>query len=134
MKIAVIDGQGGGLGKSIIEKLKPIKKDMEIIALGTNSLATSSMLRSGADAGATGENAIRVMSQKVDFIIGPIAIIAANSMMGEITPAMAEAIGSSPAKKIILPLNRCNIQILGTKQLSINTLLDSIAEELESGK
>ncbi|WP_427340568.1 DUF3842 family protein [Caloranaerobacter sp. DY30410] len=131
MRIAVVDGQGGGLGKSIVEKIRSeIKDDIEIIALGTNSLATSNMLKAGANAGATGENAVKVMSQKVDIIIGPIAILIANSMMGEITPVMAEAISTSEAKKIILPLNRCNVYIVGTQELNINQMLDYIIEEI----
>ncbi len=132
MKIAVVDGQGGGLGKSIVEKIRnEIKDDIEIIALGTNSLATSNMLKAGANAGATGENAVKVMSQKVDIIIGPIAILIANSMMGEITPIMAEAISTSEARKIILPLNRCNVYIVGTQELNINQMLDYIIEEIK---
>jgi D-arabinose 1-dehydrogenase-like Zn-dependent alcohol dehydrogenase len=100
MKIAVIDGMGGGIGSQAIERLKSLNSnDIEIIALGTNSQATSNMLKSGAQEGATGENAITWMCQKVDIIIGPLAIIAANSMMGEISPKMSEAIASSPAKK-----------------------------------
>ncbi|KPU26874.1 hypothetical protein TR13x_08185 [Caloranaerobacter sp. TR13] len=131
MKIAVVDGQGGGLGKSIVEKVRSeIKDDIEIIALGTNSLATSNMLKAGANAGATGENAVKVMSKKVDIIIGPIAILIANSMMGEITPVMAEAISTSEARKIILPLNRCNVYIAGTQELNINQMLDYIIEEI----
>lgn len=130
MKIAVIDGQGGGLGKSIVERLKTSIGDIEIIALGTNSLATSNMIKAGANAGATGENAVKVMSQKVDFILGPIAILIANSMMGEITPLMAEAIANSSAKKIILPLNRCNVYITGTKELNVNQMIQSAIDEL----
>ncbi|WP_069650068.1 DUF3842 family protein [Caloranaerobacter ferrireducens] len=135
MKIAVVDGQGGGLGKSIVEKIRSeIKDDIEIIALGTNSLATSNMLKAGANAGATGENAVKVMSQKVDIIIGPIAILIANSMMGEITPVMAEAISTSEARKIILPLNRCNVYIAGTQELNINQMLDYIIEEINKAR
>jgi len=131
MKIAVVDGQGGGLGKRIIEVLKVrLKDEYEIIALGTNSTATSNMIKSGAKTGATGENAIRVTAQGVDFIVGPIAIILANSMMGEITPLMAEAIATSPAKRILIPLNRCNTEIVGTKTSKLNDLIDQIADEI----
>jgi uncharacterized protein DUF3842 len=102
MKIAVIDGKGGGIGSQVVERLKSLKNnDIEIIALGTNSQATSNMMKSGANDGSTGENAVMWMSSKVDLIIGPLAIISANSMMGEISPKMAEAISSSQAKKII---------------------------------
>lgn len=114
MRIAVIDGQGGGIGKTIVEKLRrELPDDIEIIALGTNSLATSFMIKAGASEGATGENAIVCNVCKVDVILGAIGIIAANSMLGELTPLMARAIAESPAKKVLLPLNRCNIEIVG---------------------
>lgn len=131
MKIAVIDGQGGGIGKSIIERIRKIQgADFEIIALGTNSLATTGMIRSGAKTGATGENAIVVTSGKVDVIMGPISIIIANSIMGEITPAMALAVADSQAVKLLIPLNRCNVEVAGTAQFNINELLDFSVEEL----
>ncbi|MBM7615119.1 DUF3842 family protein [Alkaliphilus hydrothermalis] len=133
MKIAVVDGQGGGLGKSITEKIKAQIKatNIEIIALGTNSLATSNMMKAGANSGATGENAIKVMSSKVDVIIGPIAILMANSMMGEITSVMAEAITSSNAKKMLLPINRCGVYIAGTQELNMSQMMDSIVKEIQ---
>lgn len=127
MKIAVIDGQGGGIGKNIVESIKSnINDDIEIIALGTNSIATSTMLKSGAHKGATGENAIKVMSNKVDIITGPIAILVANSMMGEISPPISEAISNSEAIKYLLPLNRCNINIAGIKSQKINDLIEDL--------
>ncbi len=114
MRIAVIDGQGGGIGKTIVEKLRrELPEDIDIIALGTNSMATAFMIKAGANEGATGENAIVRNASKVDVILGAIGIIAANSMLGELTPLMAEAIAESPAKKVLLPLNRCNIEIVG---------------------
>lgn len=131
MKIAVIDGQGGGIGRRIVEILKSkIGNDYEIIALGTNALATSNMIKAGATVGATGENAIKITSQKVDYIVGPIAIVLANSMMGEITPTMAEYIASSSAKKILVPLNKCNTEVVGTKSTKLNDLLEMIVDEL----
>lgn len=131
MKIAVVDGQGGGIGKRIVEILKSkVGSDYEIIALGTNALATSNMIRAGAMVGATGENAIKVTAQRVDYIIGPIAIVMANAMMGEITPLMAEHIASSPAKKILVPLNKCNTEVVGTKSTKLNDLLEMIVDEL----
>jgi len=133
MKIAIIDGQGGGLGKSITEKIKSQvrSKDIEIIALGTNSFATSNMLKAGATSGATGENAIKIMSNKVDVIVGPLAILMANSMMGEITPVMAEAIASSNAIKMLFPINRCGVYIAGTQELNMNQMMDSIVKEIQ---
>lgn len=120
MKIAVIDGQGGGIGKVIVERLKKeLAKDNEIIALGTNSAATVLMLKAGADQGATGENAIVYNAEKVDVIVGAIGIIVSNAMMGELTPEMAKAITESPAKKILIPFNKCNIEIAGIKSDSI---------------
>lgn len=114
VKISVVDGQGGGIGKNIVSKLrKLISKELgvTIFALGTNSTATNNMLKAGADMGATGENAIVQTAAKSNVIIGSIAIIAANSMHGELTPNMALAISSSDAYKVLIPLNRCKIII-----------------------
>ncbi|MGD9568172.1 MAG: DUF3842 family protein [Sedimentibacter sp.] len=127
MKIAVIDGMGGGIGSQAVERLKSLNNnDIEIIALGTNSQATANMLKSGAHEGATGENAISWMCQKVDIIIGPLAIIAANSMMGEISPKMSEAIASSPAKKLLLPVSKCNIEVIGLESLQFKTIFNEL--------
>ncbi len=132
MKIAVIDGKGGGIGSQVVERLKSLNNnDIEIIALGTNSQATSNMIKSGADDGATGENAVVWMSSKVDIIIGPLAIISANSMMGEISPKMAEAIASSDAKKLLLPLSKCNMNIIGLKDLQFKTMFSELLETVK---
>lgn len=131
LKVAVIDGQGGGIGRNLIEKLRKAASDkFELIALGTNSLATSAMIKAGADIGATGENPIVVNSEKVDVIMGPLAIVLPNSIMGEITPKMAYSVGNSPALKILIPLNKCNVEIAGTGNKNINELLDSAVNEL----
>jgi len=127
MRIAVIDGQGGGIGKALVERLRSEFGDtVDIIALGTNSMATSVMLKSGADEGATGENAIIYNADKVDVITGVIGIIAANSMLGELTPAMAKAIAESRAIKILIPMNRCNIQVAGVKNAPIPKYIDDV--------
>ncbi|PYG84304.1 uncharacterized protein DUF3842 [Ruminiclostridium sufflavum DSM 19573] len=133
MRIAVIDGQGGGIGKSIVEKLRrELPEGTEIIALGTNSLATSFMLKAGANEGASGENAIVYSASRVDIIIGMIGILVSNSMLGELTPSMAKAIAESPAKKVILPLNRCNIEIIGVdKSQPIPHLIDAAIKSIK---
>ncbi|MGE5612820.1 MAG: DUF3842 family protein [Bacillota bacterium] len=126
MRIAVIDGQGGGMGKTLVEKLRDEFKDsIEIIAIGTNSLATSAMMKAGANEGATGENAIIYNSSRVDLIIGPIGIITANSMLGELTPAMAAAIAESPAKKVLIPVSKCNISIAGVKNEPLQSYIEA---------
>ncbi len=119
MRIAVVDGQGGGIGKAIVEKLRKAFDNIEIIALGTNSLATSQMLKAGANEAATGENAIVYNSSRADIILGSINIIAANSFLGELTPNAAMSIAQSEAKKVLIPLNKYNIFIAGleNKQL-----------------
>lgn len=133
MKIAVIDGKGGGIGCQIVERLKSLKNnDIEIIVLGTNSQATANMLKSGGNNGATGENAIVWMSQKVDVIIGPMAIIAANSMMGEISPKIAEAIASSSARKLLLPVSKCNFEIIGLENYQLKQLFDELLKKIKS--
>lgn len=114
MRIAVIDGKGGGLGRTIVESVKPLlAPGDELLVLGTNSHATANMLKGGASDGATGENAVITMAGRADLILGPIAIIAADAMMGEVTPAMAEAISKSSAEKVLLPLGRCGITVVG---------------------
>ncbi len=117
MNIVVIDGQGGSLGKIIVEQLRTRVEEHEIIVIGTNSLATSNMLKGGASNGATGENPVLVACRHADIIIGPIGIIAADSLHGEITPAMALAIGQSSAHKVLIPVNRCCITVAGTQDL-----------------
>lgn len=132
MKIAIVDGQGGGIGIAIIERLrKNFGDSIEIIALGTNSLATSQMLKAGADSGATGENAIVFTSSKVDVIIGTLGIIAANSMLGEVTPSMAKAISESDALKLLIPFQKCNIRVLGVSEKPISIFLDELVEILK---
>lgn len=114
MRIAVIDGQGGGIGKYIIERLrKELPEETEILALGTNALAAAAMLKAGANEGASGENAICFNSDRVDLLIGPLGIVMANAMLGEITPKMAEAISTSRSRKILLPVTRNDVQIAG---------------------
>ena len=120
MKILVIDGQGGKMGKTIVENLKMTLPECKITAIGTNSIATSAMLKAGADMGATGENPVIYNCLDADIIIGSMGIIIANSYMGEITSAMSSAIGNSKAVKILIPVNRCNLYVAGVKELSFS--------------
>jgi hypothetical protein len=126
--ITVVDGQGGGIGKNIVSKLrKQIPKEMgiTICALGTNSTAANNMIKAGADIGATGENAIVRTAAESDIIMGSIAIIAANSMLGELTEGMATAISSSRACKILIPLNRCNIIVPIENNMTTDSYIDA---------
>jgi hypothetical protein len=128
----VMDGQGGGIGKTIIKRLRDVyAEEIEILALGTNSLATSQMMKAGANRGATGENAIVKMASSSAVIAGPLAIIMANSMMGEVTPKMAEAISSSRAMKILIPLTRENVTILGVSDEPLPHLIDRLIEKIK---
>ncbi len=130
-QICVIDGQGGGIGSIIIKKLNVAFyiADVEITALGANAIATAQMLKARANRGASGENAIIRTVRYADIIIGPIGIIMAHAMMGEITPKMAEAIASCPAKKILLPLSQENVVIAGLNSLPLPKLIDSMLAE-----
>ncbi|MEW5908304.1 MAG: DUF3842 family protein [Thermodesulfobacteriota bacterium] len=129
-RICVVDGQGGGIGSAIIKKLKEIFEErIEVIALGTNAIATSQMLKARANRGASGENALIHTSARVDIIIGSIGILMANAMMGEITPRMAEAVASSPAKKILLPLTQENIEVAGVTSMPLPHLIDALIEK-----
>ncbi len=125
MRICVIDGQGGGIESVIIKKIKDVfQEKVEVIALGTNSIATSAMVKAKANRGATGENAIVQNVPKCDAILGSISIILANSMMGELTPKMAEAIATSPAQKILLPMTQEKIEIVGVVTNPLPRMVD----------
>jgi len=129
-RICVIDGQGGGIGSTIIKKISAFCSDnVEIVALGTNAIATAQMLKAGANRGASGENAIIQTLRKVDIIIGPISIIMVHAMMGEVTPGIAEAVASSPARKFLIPLSQENIEIVGTPSIPLPHLIESLVQE-----
>ncbi|MCQ2483309.1 MAG: DUF3842 family protein [Clostridia bacterium] len=135
MKIVVIDGQGGRLGSSLVAALKKKNLDYPIYAIGTNSIATAAMLKSGADFGATGENPVRVAcsdAEKEDVIMGPIGIVSADSLLGEITPGMAVAIGRSKGTKILIPTNCCKNIVVGIKDASLSELVNEAVEEVVS--
>ena len=129
-RICVIDGQGGGIGSAIIKNISAFCGDkVEIVALGTNAIATSQMLKAGANRGASGENAIIQTLKNVGVIIGPIGIIMAHAMMGEVTPGIAEAVASSPARKVLIPLSQENIEIVGTPSAPLPHLIESLVQE-----
>ena len=130
MNILVIDAQGGGLGKQLITALKKNFPDMDITAVGTNTMATGVMLKAGASHAATGENAVVVSSRKADIIIGPMAIVIADSMFGEITPAMALAVAQSNAKRILIPFNHCDNIVVGIHDYNVTSLIQEAIDEL----
>ena len=127
--VLIIDGQGGQLGRQMVEAVRRLIPDAQITAVGTNSIATSAMLKAGADQGATGENAVVVCTRNADIIVGPVGIVIADSLLGEITPKMAVAVGQSPAKKILMPVNKCNNIIIGVDGKTTSELIeDAIAK------
>ncbi|VEN74835.1 conserved hypothetical protein [Candidatus Desulfarcum epimagneticum] len=128
--ICVIDGQGGGMGSAAIKKLKErFGEEVAIIALGTNAIATATMIKAKANRGATGENAIVQTVKKVDVIIGPMSVMMAHAMMGEVTPGIAEAVALSPARKLLIPLARENVEIIGVSGMPLPRLIDLLIEE-----
>ncbi|MDO4661923.1 MAG: DUF3842 family protein [Tissierellia bacterium] len=131
MNLLVIDAQGGGLGNKLISTIKKKHKDLEITCVGTNSNATNNMIKAGADKAATGENAIIFNSKRADIIVGPIGILLSNSLYGEISPNMAEAISSSLAKKILIPFLHDNNVIVGVNDYSMKHLIDLAVCEIE---
>ena len=128
--ILVIDGQGGGIGRQLVEGLRAGLPNADITAIGTNSIAASAMLKAGATNAATGENAVIVACRSADIITGPIGIVIADSLMGEITTKMAFAIGQSNAKKILIPVNMCNNIIAGVTEFSVKQLIKSVIEQI----
>ena len=132
LTIMVVDAQGGGLGKQLITLIRKELPNVHIIAVGTNSVASSTMLRAGADEAATGENSVRVVSKKVDVIIGPVGMVIADAMLGEITRKMACAIAQSPAKRIMIPFNNCNNYIAGTSEISTGRLIADAVNRLKA--
>ncbi len=132
VRVLVIDGQGGGLGKSLVTAVKERFPLAEVLAVGTNAMATGAMLRAGADQAATGENAVVVAVSRADVIMGPIGIVIADSMLGEITPRMAVAIGQSAAKRVLIPVNHCDNIVVGTADASMTRNVQSAMDVLET--
>ena len=130
MNILVIDGQGGGIGKMLVTQLKKQNIAARVTAVGTNALATAAMLKAGADRGATGENPVIVACRDAEVIVGPIGILAADSLLGEVTPAMAVAVGQSRALKLLLPVNQCRNVVVGTQQMTLSQLVAAAVNQL----
>ena len=131
-RVVVIDGRSGRTGQLFIERIKAAQLNCEVAAIGTNAIATAAMLKAGAAAGATGENPVVVACRTADVIAGPIGILAADSLMGEITPKMAVAVGQSSATKLLFPVSHCNNVVVGTQSLSLSRLMDEAVELLRS--
>lgn len=131
MKVVVIDGQGGKLGKLLVETIVKNEIACDIYGIGTNTMATSALLKGGANYGATGENAVIVACRDADVIMGPIGIISADSLLGEITPAMAVAVGQSSALKLLMPVSNCNNQVIGVQQMTMADMAQKAANKLK---
>jgi NAD(P)-dependent dehydrogenase (short-subunit alcohol dehydrogenase family) len=131
MRVAVIDGQGGGIGKHIVEQLRKRIPELDILALGTNALATGAMLRAGATEGASGESAICYNVDRVDVIVGSIAVMMVYGLLGEITPSMAAAISASKADKLLLPIQRGNIRLIGVVRIPLPHQIEALVTEVE---
>ena len=131
MRAVVIDGQGGGLGRQVVAVVKGKYKDIEVVAIGTNATATQAMLKAGADVAATGENPLIVNVRNADVIIGPVGIVIADSLFGEITPKMAKAVGQSRARRLLIPVNLCSNIVIGVTNLSISVMVNGVLEELD---
>ena len=131
MKIVVVDGQGGRLGALVVAGIVSEHLPCDLLAIGTNSAATAAMLKAGASSGATGKNPLLVACRNADCIIGPIGILSADSLLGEITPAMAVAVGQSAAVKLLLPVSHCNNQVIGVRPMSLNDLAHEAVERLK---
>ena len=129
-EVLVIDGQGGGLGRQLVQTLKKMLPDLPVYAAGTNGTAAEAMRKAGADRAAAGENAVLVACRKADIIIGPIGIVIADSMFGEITPAMALAVAQADAKRILIPMNHCDNIVAGVPNTSAGALVTGAVEKL----
>ena len=132
MVILVIDGQGGRLGRQLVESSRAKFPDAEILAIGTNSVATATMLKAGADEGATGENPVVVGCRRADFIVGPLGIVIADSLMGEVTPKMALAVSQSNAVRVLIPMNMCDNLVAGVTAQSANELIADAVAKIEN--
>ncbi len=130
MKIVIVDGQGGRLGKLLVEGVKARLPQAQVYALGTNSIATATMLKAGADYGATGENPVIRGVMDADAVLGPVGIVVAHAILGEVTPAMAEAVGGCRAKKFLIPMNSCGVVIAGIKEQTLPIYVAQAVEQM----
>lgn len=130
VRVLIIDGQGGRMGAQLVEGLKNAVPAACITAVGTNAIATSAMVKAGASQAATGENAVVVNSRRADVIAGPLGIVMADSLLGEITPAMAAAVAQSEAFKVLLPVNRCNHAVVGVQDLTMGQLIAQAVQRI----
>lgn len=130
MNIVVIDSQGGGIGRQVVSSIKAELPEQHVIAIGTNAQATAAMLKAGADQGASGENPVIVACRIADIIIGPIGIVIADSMMGEVSPAMALAVCQSKARRILIPVNHCDNIVVGVGDLSLTRLIREVIDRI----
>lgn len=128
MQVVIMDAQGGGLGRLLTEQLKKRLPEQRLTAVGTNALATSAMLKAGADQGATGENAVRVCAAEADLILAPIGMVLCDAMLGEVTAVMAAAVGGARAQKILVPVSRCSVTVAGMPELSLTERATAAAE------
>ena len=128
MMILVVDGQGGGLGRLLVRELKGAFPQAEIAAVGTNSTAANAMMKAGADFAATGENAVVVNCRHADIIVGAVGIVSADSMGGEITPRLAQAVGQSDARRVLIPINLCSNLVVGVSEMSMSKLVQAAVD------
>ena len=130
MRVLIVDGQGGRLGKQLVKEVLERFPQVELMAVGTNSMATEQMLKAGAPRAATGENAVVVASRRADVILGPVGIVIADALMGEVTPDMAKAVGQSDAVRILLPHDKCNTMVAGVGDAGMSALIEDAMEKL----
>ena len=131
-KVLVIDGQGGGLGRQLVAAIAAVCPEAELTAVGTNSLAANAMLKAGAARAATGENAVVVNCRHADVIVGPIGIVIADALLGEITPAMAAAVCQSGAKRVLVPINHCENYVVGVPEQPVSQLVSAAAQKVKA--
>lgn len=130
MKIVVMDGQGGRLGKMLVERVKARLPRAQVLALGTNTVATGAMLKAGADFGATGENPVVRGVEDADGVLGPVGIVVADAILGEVTPAMARAVGSCRGRKFLVPMNSCGVTVAGVEERPLSDYVEQAVESL----